>query len=128
MKSNSKKIKRLCPAKKAWIKRKIKRCKSKYQTAKELDLSPYTVYKIAKDLPSPPRGWPGIRGGTLDLLQELLIKGYAIHSCYNVKQRYRTLRKYFPNVCKVKMYGRNIFFLEDKADKAARAFLGNINK
>ena len=128
MNPNPKKIKRLSPAKKAWITRKIKSGKSKFQTAKELDLSPDTVYKIAKDLPSRPCGWPGIRGETLDLLQELLTKGYAIHCCYNTKQRYKTLRKYFPTVCKVKMYGRNIFFLEDKADKAARVFLENINK
>ena len=118
----------LSPAKKAWITRKIKSGKSKYQTAKELNLPPYAVYKIAKNLPSRPCGWPGIRGGTLELLQELLTEGYAMHPCYDIKQRYKVLKKNFPTVCKVKMYGKNIFFLEDKADKAARVFLENINK
>jgi hypothetical protein len=128
VKTRSKKINYLSPAKKAWITRKIKSGKSKYQTAQELNLRKDTVYTYAKNLPSKPCGWPGIRGGTLKLLQELLTKGYAIHSCSNLKQRYQILRKYFPKVCKVKMYGRNIFFIEDKKDVAARAFLENINK
>mgnify|MGYP001091225288 CR=1 FL=1 len=128
VKTNSKKINRLSPAKKAWITRKIKSGKSKYQTAQELDLCKGTVYAYAKDLPSKPCGWPGIRGGTLKLLQELLTKGYAISSCSNLKQRYQTLRKYFPKVCKVKMHGRNIFFIEEKKEIAARVFLENINK
>ena len=119
---------RISPAKKAWITRKIKSGKSKYQTAKELNLPPDVVYKFAKDLPSRSCGWPGIRGGTLELLQELLTEGYAMHPCYAIKQRYKVLKKNFPTVCKVKMYGKNIFFLEDKADKAAKVFLENINK
>jgi hypothetical protein len=123
-----KKSKRLSPAKKAWITRKIKSGKSKYQTAQELNIRIDAVYKYAKNLPSKPCGWPGIRGGTLKLLQELLTKGYAIHPCSNIKQRYQILRKYFPKVCKVKMYGRNIFFIEDKKEIATRAFLENINK
>lgn len=98
------------------IRKEVKDGKSKYQTAKELNLRKETVYRIAKDLPSRPCGWPGIRGETLELLQEILTKGYAVYSNYNTKQKYITLRKYFPTICKVKMYGKNIFFLEDKSD------------
>jgi transposase-like protein len=50
----------LSPAKKAWIIRKIKSGKSKYQTTKELGVSHKTVYRLAKDLPGKPYGWPGI--------------------------------------------------------------------
>jgi len=110
------------------IRKEVKDGKSKYQTAKELNLRKETVYRIAKDLPSRPCGWPGIRGETLELLQEILTKGYAVYSNYNTKQKYITLRKYFPTICKVKMYGKNIFFLEDKSDLAARVFLENIKR
>ena len=124
MSTNSK---HLSPAKKAWITRKVKSGKSKYQTAKELDLHVTTVYNFAKDLPSAPCGWPGIRGKTLDLLQELVSKGYIIpHG--NVQQRYRILRKYFPTICRVTIYTKPIFYLRGYEDVAARAFLETVNK
>ncbi len=123
-----KKSRHLSPAKKAWITRKIKSGKSKYQTAKELNINRDTVYKIAKNLPSQPCGWPGIRGKTLQLLQKILIDGYAVYSDYNINKKYMTLKKYFPTICRIKMYGKNIFFLEDKVDVAARAFIGNIRR
>lgn len=110
------------------IRKEIQNGKSKYQTAKEHGLAKEAIYRITKDLPSKPCGWPGIRGETLVLLQELLTKGYAFHSCKNIKQRYQVLRKYFPTIRKVKIYGKNMFFLEDKGDAAARAFLMNTKK
>ncbi|MCD6572461.1 MAG: hypothetical protein J7K62_04250 [Thermoplasmata archaeon] len=55
----SRKNKHLSPAKKAWITRKIKSGKTKYQTAKELGLPKSTVYMIAKNLPSKNCGWLG---------------------------------------------------------------------
>jgi hypothetical protein len=59
----------LSPVKKAWITRKIKIGKSKYQTAKELSISYKAVYRNAINLPSKPCDWPGILGKTLELLQ-----------------------------------------------------------
>lgn len=123
-----KRIKRLSPAKKAWIIRKIKSGKSKYETAKELGVSTSAVYHIAKDFPSRPYGSPGIRGGTLKLLQDIVLNGCAFYSHGDSGQKYKMLKKYFPSVCKIKMYNRTIFFLEDKKDVAARVFLENINK
>jgi len=110
------------------IRNEVKKGKSKYQVAKELDLRKETVYRVAKDLPSKPCGWPGIRGETLELLQEILNKGFAVYSCYNTKQKYIVLKKYFPSICKVKMYGKNIFYLKDKKDVAARVFLDNVKR
>ena len=110
------------------IRKEVKNGKSKYQVAKELDLRKETIYRITKDLPSRPCGWPGIRGETLELLQKILNKGFAVYSCYNTKQKYIVLKKYFPSICKVKMYGKNIFFLEDKKDVAARVFLDNVKR
>ena len=110
------------------IREEIKNGKSKYQTAKEYNLPTTTVFKIAKDLRSAPSGWPGIRGKTLDLLQEIVSKGYAVPFCKYTQQRYIVLRKYFPTLHKAKMNGKTVFYLEGHEDDATRAFLGVIGK
>jgi len=125
MKTSSK---HLSPAKKAWITRKIKSGKSKYQTAEELNLSRVSVYYWTKGIPSKNCGWPGIRGKTLDLLQEIVAKGYASPSCRYPQQRYTILKKYFPTICRITIYNRPIFFLKGKEDVAVRAFLEKVNK
>jgi len=102
--------------------------KSKYQIAKELNVPRSTVYYGTRDLPNKQCGWPGIRGKTLDLLKEIVSKGYAVPPCSYVQQRYMVLRKYFPTICRVTIYGRPIFFLEGKEESAARAFLEKVNK
>jgi len=119
---------RLSPAKKAWITRKIKNGRSKYQTARELNLHETTVYKIARDLPSKPCGWPGIRGKTLDVLQQLVTRGYYICSHEGSNKRFFQLKKSFPTLYRVKMNRMTIFYLEGHEDDAARTFLGNVSK
>jgi len=125
MTTNSRK---LSPAKKAWITRKIKSGKSKYQTARELCLNETTVYKIARDLPSKPCGWPGIRGRTLEILQELITRGYYICSHEDPKKRFFQLKKSFPTLYRAKMNRMTIFYLEGHQDDAARVFLENVGK
>jgi len=120
--------KRLTPAKKAWITRKIKSGKSKYQTAKELGISYKAVYRNAKDLPSKPCGWPGIRGKTLELLQELLMKGYKICSHEDPKNCFFTLKKYFPILHRTRMNNKTIFYLEGHENDASKALLENTTK
>jgi len=114
---------RISPAKKAWIKRRVEEGKSRYQISKELDVPYSDVRRIAKDIPHSPRpGRSGIRGKTLEMLQELLERGYVLstHSgCYH------TLRKYFPSVQTIRFKNRSICFLEDKKDEALNAFLKN---
>jgi hypothetical protein len=122
------KSRHLSPAKKAWITRKIKSGKSKYQTARELNLHETTVYKIARNLPSKPYGWPGIRGKTLEILQQLITKGYYICSHEGSNNRFFQLKKSFPTLYRAKMNRMTIFYLEGHEDAAARAFLGNIGK
>lgn len=106
----------------------IKNGKSKSQTAREYNISTTTVFKIAKELPNAPSGWSGIRGKTLNLLQEIVSKGYASSSCGYVQQRYMVLRKYFPTICRTTIYGKTIFYLKGKEDVAVRAFLENTRK
>ncbi len=128
VKTYSKKINRLSPAQKAWITRKIKSGKSKYETAIELGIPYHTVCKIAKLLPSHWYGRSGIRGQTLEMLQALVTNGYAFCTPGSDTQKYHTLKKYFPTIQKVSTHGKSILFLEDKADIATRTFLKEINR
>jgi hypothetical protein len=118
----------ISPAKRAWIRRKIKTGKTKYKIAKELQISSATVYYWTKDVPSKNIGWPGIRGKTLDMLQELLTKGYVFAKCSNSQKRYMLLHKYFPTIRRIKIYNQHILYLEGKEGVAARAFIDKIYK
>ena len=103
--------------------------KTKIQIAKENNLSYNIVLKHTCDNPSQFHlgGWTGIRGKSLEILQVLLIEGYYICSKGDSKH-YPLLKKYFPTVCKVYIYGKTIIFLEDKSNEAIRGFLECINK
>lgn len=120
--------KHLSPAKKAWITRKIKSGKSKYQIAEELNLSRQSVYYWTKGIPSKNCGWPGIRGKTLDMLKDIVTKGFIVPSGENVHQQFLTLRKYFPTVYRIRIYNKQIILLKGKEDVAVRAFLENTRK
>ncbi|MBE3121261.1 MAG: hypothetical protein IMZ53_14995 [Thermoplasmata archaeon] len=117
----------ISPAKKAWIRRKIKTGKTKNQIAKELHVASATVYYWTKDVPSNNCGWPGIRGKTLDMLQELLTKGYVFAACDHFQSCYMTLRKYFPTIRRISIYNQKILYLEGKEDAAARAFIDKVH-
>lgn len=117
----------ISPAKRAWIRRKINSGKTKYEIAKELHISTATVYYWTKDVPSKNIGWPGIRGKTLDILQELLTKGYAFSSDNHFQSRYMTLRKYFPTIHRINIYKKNILYLEGKENEAAQAFINHLH-
>ena len=119
--------KHLSPAKKAWIKRKAKEGKSKYQISKELDVPYSTVWRMLKDFPSYRPGWPGIRGKALEMLQELLEKGYVLLDVEK-SQGYRVLKKNLPVIQKVRANGKPVAFLPYKKEDATRAFLQSIDK
>ena len=53
------------------------------------------------------------------------IREYMNNIALSINEEYNKLKKYFPSICKVKMYNRVIFYLKDKKDAAARAFLEN---
>jgi len=112
----------------AEIRKGVLEGKSKYQMAKELNLEKSIVYRWTRDLPSKPCGWPGIRGKTLDILQELMTKGFIIPTGEYVHGQFLTLRKYFPSIYRITIYERQIFLLKGKEDVAIRAFLENTNK
>ena len=108
--------------------REIRAGKSKYQVSGELGINQNTIYRKTQHIPGKAYGWPGIRGKTLKMLQELITKGYVICSADYQGQKYRILKKYFPTICKIKIYNKSMLFFEDKAEVAARAFLENMDK
>jgi len=114
---------KLSPAKKAWIIRKIKGGKSKYQTAQELGINYLTVLKRTRHFPNNPKGRTGIRGNTLEMLQEIMKKGYTFCTPSSSTVHYQTLKKYFPMLQKTRYQNKSIIFLEDKAHIAVKAYL-----
>jgi hypothetical protein len=81
------------------IRNEIQSGKFKYRTAAEFGLHLTVVYRWTQDLPGVQYGWPGIRGKTLEILQELIKHGYILCTNFNTGHKYRILRKYFPNIC-----------------------------
>jgi len=110
------------------VRDEIRNGKSKYQAAKDHNLRKSTVYMWTNDIPSKTCVWPGIRGKTLDMVQEIMTKGFFVPAGANVHQQFLTLRKYFPSIYRITFYGRQIFLLEGKEDAAVRAFLENTRK
>ena len=110
------------------IRNEVKNGKSKIDVARELNISPGVVYHITKDIYTRhPRNLEKITGLSLELLKELMQKGYAFSSNKYRVEYYRKLKKYFPNIHKINLYGRVIFFLREHKDEAMKAFLETVN-
>ena len=94
------------------IRKKIIDGQSKHAVAKELGLSPDTVYKYTSDLPNKFQRDPYISGKPLDLLKELLEKGFVYTQ--NNRNNLRSLQKYFPSIKRSQYKNKSIYYLEDK--------------
>jgi len=110
------------------IRQEVKIGASKYLTAQKYDVTPSTVYYWTKDIPGKNCGWPGIRGKTLEMLKELVANGFLLPTGENVRGQFLTLRKYFPSVYRISMYGKQIFLLKGREEEAVRAFLESTRK
>jgi len=102
--------------------------KPKMQVSRELEISPELVYHHTKDIIVGHTHDLGIAGITLDLLQEIMEKGYAKSSTKYQYKHYQKLRAKFPNIRRVKMYGDVIYFIQERSDEAMRDFLEDLNK
>ncbi len=94
------------------IREEILKGKSKFQVAKEMHLHPTTVYEHTKDLPNKYHREPYISGKPLDLLKQLLEKGYV----YTEENRnaLRALQRYFPQIIRSQFKNKSCYYLEDK--------------
>lgn len=104
------------------IRREVRKGKSKYSVARELDISEKTVYYHTRDIPSKGPGRRGIYGNTLVLLTELLEKGY-VHCQHKCSSNFHTLQKHFPMIRRTQVAQRAVYYLEIKNKEALRALL-----
>lgn len=104
----------------------VKNGKSKTQVARELNISLNIVSKYTRDIYEVQKK-ADISYRAFLLLQELMNKGYAFPcSRYGLKE-YQILKNKFPKIYRVRMYRKTIFFFEDKADVAIRAYLKSLD-
>jgi len=95
--------------------------KSKYKIARCCGVSANTVYNYTKDIPTPRRKEPCIRGIALELLKELLRKGYVYTEKNGISLRF--LQKIFPVIKRSQFKNRSIYYLEDKNKLALREMM-----
>ena len=105
------------------IRNEVRKGKSKRQVAIEFRVSENTVCYYTRDICLRPFKNLRVQDRKLELMKDLLRDGYALASQKYHTPEYNELKKYFPSICKVKMYDRVIFFLENKKDTATKAFL-----
>jgi hypothetical protein len=107
------------------IREEVRNGKTKRQVAIQYKISDRTVYYHTRDMCSYPLRNMRIQDKKLELMKDLLRDGYALSSRKYSTVEYNKLKEFFPSICKAKMYNRVIFYLKDKKDAAARAFVEN---
>ena len=107
------------------IRQEVKNGRSKRQVAILFGVSEKTVCYHTRDICLIPFKNLRIQDRKLELMKDLLRDGYALASHKYHNPEYNEMKRHFPSICKVKMYDRVIFYLEDKKDIATRAFLDN---
>ncbi len=95
--------------------------KSKYRIAREYGISANTVYNYTKDIPPPRRKEPCVRGIALELLKEILRKGYVYTEKNGIPLRF--LQKTFPVIKRSQFKNKSIYYLEDKNKIALREMM-----
>jgi len=94
------------------MREEILKGKSKYQVSKEMHIDRTTVYNYTKDLPNKYHREPYLSGKPLELLKQLLEKGYV----YTEENRnaLRALQRYFPSIKRSQFKNKSCYYLEDK--------------
>ncbi len=95
------------------IREEVIKGKSKYQVAKEMNVRFQRVYYYTRDLPNHVYPERGIQGKSLELLRELMEKGY-VNSTDVTSQRLRRLKKYLPMIERAQVNGRSVYYLSNK--------------
>ncbi len=82
------------------------------------------VYYYTKDLPNHQYPKRRIQGKSLELLKELLEKGY-VNSTDEASQQLRRLKKYLPMIQRAQIEGRSVYYLSDKNKNALKSLIKN---
>lgn len=104
------------------IREEVIKGKSKYQVSKEKGLSFQLVYYYTIDLPNHQYPERGIQGKSLELLKELIDKGY-VNSTEENYARLRRLKKYLPMIERAQVEGRSVYYLSDKNKVALQSIV-----
>jgi len=103
------------------IREEVIKAKSKYQVSKEMHLDRTTVYEHTKDLPNKYKREPYKSGKPLELLRELLEKGYVYIE--ENRNALRALQRYFPSIKRSQFKNKSIYYLEDKNKLALKEMM-----
>jgi hypothetical protein len=103
------------------IRKEVLSGKSKYQVAKEYDVSDSTVYKYTKDIARPKNVGPCIKKEQFELFKKILKQGYVYTN--GNRNRLRGLQKHFPMIKRANYKGRSLYFLEDYNKTALKAMV-----
>lgn len=117
----------ISPERKEFIRNEVKKGKMKTQLAEDMNLPYHAILRITSDIHSCKKK-ADISHRALLLLQEIMSKGYAFPNNRHGLKEYLILKKKFPNLYRVEMERKSIFFFEDKSDVAARAFLASFDQ
>ena len=104
------------------IRKEVIQGKSKYQISKEMGLHFQLVYYYTKDLPNHQYPERGIQGESLELLKELLEKGY-VNSTDENSQILRRLKKYLPMIERAEVNRCSVYYLSDKNKVALQSLI-----
>ncbi len=103
------------------IRREVLSGKSKYQVAKEYDISDSTVYKYTKDIARPKDIGPCIKKEQFELFKKILKQGYVYTN--SNRNHLRGLQKHFHMIKRANYKGRSLYFLEDYNKTALNAMI-----
>jgi len=108
------------------IRKEVEGGKSVRAVAKDNNIGYKTVYNLVDDSIHSAKYMIVLRGKTLELFRKVMKDGCALITCDDT-DRFMTLKKYFPSICRVRYDHKTIIFLESRSNVAAKAFLESMN-
>jgi hypothetical protein len=121
--TNNKKFNRLSKYKIKKIRDEVKNGKTKIQVSREMNIPLNRVYFHTTDILVGHTHDRAISGKTYELLEKIMKNGYAFPEKKYIYEHYQKLSLKFPNIRRVRMHGRVIYFFQDKANLACRELL-----
>lgn len=109
------------------IRNEVKSGKTKSQVAKKYNFPLATVYSHTHDIYKIPKK-PDINYRAFLLMEEPMKKGFAYPSTKRTFKDFLVLKKKLPNIRRVNISSRLIYFLDEKSNDAAKVFIEKLRK
>ena len=110
------------------IREYYKKVKNKKKTAQYFNLSYPLIKKITNDLHFKPVLDKTICDRRIEMLNRIMMDGYVFKSPNYTTEDFRSLKKMFPMIQRVFMNMKAIYFLENRSEDAAKAFIKSLNR